>query len=261
MADTCFTARTPTTQSIITKIGRLGLWRNDSGQYTHAAITQLEKGIQRVLKQQYNPAGGINGILNLLIINNVGPQANKTTIAADILCESKQEADTKAAQKGTIVTPKITLQSDTQEEADRRNIINQALIGAKEGVVETLTKFVGTDITDAVLRRANGDYTGLNKYTLQELLQAAIDGADRPPATDVLTQLLEVINFVFDFRKKISATMESMQALTAMMKMYGIKISTPQIVLTLMTNIKVAAREDFGQEFHPAQQNICAKYT
>ena len=60
---------------------------------------------------------------------------------------------------------------------------------------------------------ANGDYKGLGEYTLQDLLQAAINGADRPPATDVLTQLLEVINFVFDFRKKISANMEGMQAL------------------------------------------------
>ena len=87
MADTCFTARTATKQSIVPEIGWLSLRRNDSGQYTHAAITQLEKGIQRVLKQQYNPAGGVNGMLNLLNQNNVGPQANKTATAADILCE------------------------------------------------------------------------------------------------------------------------------------------------------------------------------
>ena len=109
MADTCFTARTATKQSIVTEIGRLSLRCNDSRQYTHATITQLEKGIQRVLKQQYNPAGGVNGMLNLLNPNNVGPQANKTATAADILRESKQEADDEAAQKGTAVTPKITL--------------------------------------------------------------------------------------------------------------------------------------------------------
>ena len=62
-----------------------------------------------------------------------------------------------------------------KEEADRRNIINQALIGAKEEVVEALTTFVSINITDAVLRLADGDYKGLDKYTLQELLQAAID--------------------------------------------------------------------------------------
>ena len=73
--------------------------------------------------------------------------------------------------------------------------------------MEALTTFVGTDITYAVLGRANGDYKGLEEYTLQDLLQAAINGADHPPATDVLIQLLEAINFVFNFRKKISANM------------------------------------------------------
>ena len=79
--------------------------------------------------------------------------------------------------------------------------------------------------------------------------------------TDVLAQLLEVINFVFDFRKKISANMEGMQALTAQMKTYGIDVSTPQVVLTLMENIEVAACKDFRQEFCLALQNIRAKYT
>ena len=111
-----------------------------------------------------------------------------------------------------------------------------------------------------MLQRADGNYKGLNEYTLHELMQTAIDGANRPPATDVLTQLLEAINFVFDFCKKISANVEGLQALTARMKSYGIEVSTPTIMLTLMANIKVAAREDFGREFHPALQNICVKY-
>ena len=58
---------------------------NDSGQYTHAAFTQLVKGIQRALKQQYNPAGGSNGMLDLLNQNNKGPKANKSTTAEDVL--------------------------------------------------------------------------------------------------------------------------------------------------------------------------------
>jgi hypothetical protein len=66
IADTCLTARTATKQLIVTKIGRLSLWRNDSSQYMHAAIMQLKKGIQRVLKQHYNPDGGVNGMLDLL---------------------------------------------------------------------------------------------------------------------------------------------------------------------------------------------------
>ena len=127
--------------------------------------------------------------------------------------------------------------------------------------MEALTTFVGTNITNAVLRHADSNYKGLNEYTLHELMQAAIDGANCLPATDVLTQMLEAINFFFDFRKKISANMEGMQALTSWMKLYKSEVSTPTIVLTLMTNIEIAAWEDFGQEFFPALQNICVKYT
>ena len=164
MADSCFAAQTTTKQSIVTEIGRLSLWRNDSGQYTHSAITQLEKGIQRVLKQQYNPAGGVNGMLDLLNPNNVGPQANKTATAADILRELKQEADDEAAQKGTAVTPKITLRSDAQEEADRRNIINQALIGAKEGVVWALTSQIQFYDGPMAITKASTSTPSRNSY-------------------------------------------------------------------------------------------------
>ena len=102
MEDTCFTARTATKQSIVTKIGRLSLWRNDSGQYMHAAITQPEKGIQRVLKQQYNPTGGANGMLDLLNPNNVGPQANKTATAADIFVNQSETQTTKQHKKAPL---------------------------------------------------------------------------------------------------------------------------------------------------------------
>ncbi len=258
--DSCFTARTATKQSIVTKIWQLSLQRNDSKQYTHSAITQLEKGIQQVLKQQYIPAGGSNGMLDLLNQNNKGPQANETTTATDVLKESHKEADNKSKSTGKILTPKFTLCADAQDKANQRNIINQALIGAKEGILEALTTFVGTEITDTVLRRANGDYKDLDEYTLQELLQAAINGANRPPATDVLTQLLDVINYIFDFCRKISAKMEGIQTLTSCMVTYGIDISPAQVVLTLLANIKIAAHENFGREFCPALQNIQTKY-
>ena len=85
MTDLCFTARTVTKQSIVDEIRQLMFQRNDSGQYTHAAITQLVKGIEQVIKQQYNQAGGSNGMLDLLNQNKKGPQANKTKTAEDVL--------------------------------------------------------------------------------------------------------------------------------------------------------------------------------
>ncbi len=82
-------------------------------------------------------------------------------------------------------------------------MINQLVIGAKEGVVEAVTKLVGSDITDAVLRTANGsNHKSIDDYTLFAVMAAAIDGADRPSTTNVLEQLSSV-NPIFDLEKFI----------------------------------------------------------
>jgi hypothetical protein len=115
---------------VANKIGRLSLPKNESGQYMHANITQLKKGIKRILKQQYNPAGGDYGMLAILALNNYGPKANKMITTANMINMSKKEAKAESTAMGTTVRPKITSRADAQEEAKRLNTNNQALIGA-----------------------------------------------------------------------------------------------------------------------------------
>jgi hypothetical protein len=80
------------------------------------------------------------------------------------------------------------------------DVINQLVIGAKEGVVKAITKLVGSDITDAILRTAGGsDHKSINNFTLFEVMKLAINGANQPSTNDVLEQLLEVINHNFNF--------------------------------------------------------------
>jgi hypothetical protein len=56
---------------------------------------------------------------------------------------------------------------EAQEEANRLNVINQLVIGAKEGVVKAITKLVGGDVTNAILQMANGsNHKSINKFTL-----------------------------------------------------------------------------------------------
>jgi hypothetical protein len=80
-------------------------------------------------------------------------------------------------------------------------------------------------------------------------MAAAIDGADRPSTTDVLEQLLDVINHTFDFQKKVSINMELMQSNMSRMTTYGIGISIPQLTLTLIANIKNATKAEYGCKF------------
>jgi hypothetical protein len=57
------------------------------------------------------------------------------------------------------------------------NIINQSVIGAKEGVVEAVSKLVGSDITDAILRTVDSsNHKSINDFTLYDVMKVAIDG-------------------------------------------------------------------------------------
>jgi len=132
-------------------------------------------------------------------------------------------------------------------------------IGAKEGIVEAVSKLVGSDITDAILRTPDGsDHKSINDFTLYEVMKVAIDGADRPNTNDVLEQLIKVINHPFDFCK-VSVNMELMQSNAARMATYGIVIGTPQLTLTLLANIETATKSDYGREFCSAMHAIHKK--
>ncbi len=147
------------------------------------------------------------------------------------------------------ITPAITLCSEAQEEANRLNVNNQSVIGAKEGVVKALTELLGSNITDAVLQTANGsNHKIIDNYMLFAMMAAAIDGADQPSTTNMLEQLLEVINHTFGFQKKVSVNMELMQSNPARMAMYGIAISIPQLTLTLIANIENATKAKYGRK-------------
>ena len=130
------------------------------------------------------------------------------------------------------------------------NVINQSVIGAKEGVVEAVSKLVGSDITNAILQTADGsDHKSIDDFTLYDVIKVAINGADWPSINDVLEQLIKVINHTFVFRKKVSVNMELMQLNAARMATYGIVIGIPQLTLTLFANIKTATKSDYGCEF------------
>ena len=67
--------------------------------------------------------------------------------------------------------------ANAQEEADRQNQTNQAVIGAMEQATEAITKLVGSNFTDSVLRTANGNnFEGINDYHLHEIMVVAISG-------------------------------------------------------------------------------------
>ncbi len=129
-------------------------------------------------------------------------------------------------------------------------------------LVEAITKFVGSNITNAILQTAKGsNHKSINKFTLYKVMKVAINGADQPSTNNLLEQLIEVIYHNFDFCKKVSVNMELMQSNAAQMAMYGIIIGIPQLMLTLLANIEMATKSNNDRKFCSAMHAIRKKYT
>jgi hypothetical protein len=253
MAEACYTVWATTKQQVLDGINKLTLQTNKHGQYMHDAILLIQKGIQCVLVSQFNPSDPGKGMVKLLdngdnILTQV--QSTNAIMAGSVLKLAKTRVEELSTTTSKTVLPTFTTQMEAQEEANQLNVFNQSVIGAKEGVVEAVSKLVGSDITDNILRTANGsNHKSIDDFTLYDVMKVAIDGANRPSTNDVLEQLLEVINHTFNFPKKVSINMELMQLKVAQMAMYGIVIGIPQLMLTLLANIKMATKSYYGREF------------
>ncbi len=154
MAEACYMARATTKQQVLDRINKLTLQTNEHGQYTHNAILLLQIGVQRVLISQFNPSNPANGMVKLLDNGaNILTQIKSTDAitAGSILKTAKKQADKLTTTTGKTILPTFTKRTEAQEEAHHLNVINQLVIGAKEGVVKALAKLVGRNITNAIL--------------------------------------------------------------------------------------------------------------
>ncbi len=120
----------------------------------------------------------------------------------------------------------------------------------------------GAQVSDDALAQKYLLYTPPARLKLRyRSLRAYFFRANRPSTNDVLEHLLEVINHTFDFCKKISINMELLQSNAAQMATYGITIGVPQLVLTLLADIKTVMKSKYGHEFSSTMHAIQKKDT
>jgi hypothetical protein len=182
MAEACYRARATTKQQVLDGVKILTLQTNKHGRYMHNAILLLQKGIRHVLISQFNPSDPGKGMEKLLNDSNNLLTLVKSTdsiTVSYVIKKARNRADELTASTGKTVLLSITTQAEAQEEADRLNVINQSVIGAKEGVVKAITKLVGSDVTNAILRTADGsNHKSIDDFTLVEVMKSAINGAN-----------------------------------------------------------------------------------
>ena len=262
------TIRRTTRAEIREKVERLHLPRTATGQYHHDDLTTFVFALNRELRGQMNTGvdgPGMEGLLrsstDATNPSKISALRTKDVATPDTVLKDFRERAEALSTSTSKVEPEIVIRQEAGEEADRRNLAVQAILGAKEGVADGLTTKLGRTVTDGVLLTASGPhYKSIDDYELHELVAAAFQNADRPDSNDILQQLSEIFTFTFDHTKKVSTNYENLRAQCARLKSYGITVTEPQQAMIILANIEKAAAEDYGREFRPALQTVRRAY-
>ena len=267
MADAAVTARYAAKTLMLELLGKHELSTNSAGQYNVESATRWISAMERDLREFYVPGGSTNndGILQLCNAGSDLAKIKSTDIhtVATVLQHSKDVAarKTRASTTNTTYQPEITSRADANDEAERINTRVQTVVGAKEAIAEAITLKFGTNITNSVLRTADGsDFKSINEWTVEDLLEAIRQGADRPTTTDVHAQVNRLINFSFNFQHKIQHNYDNMHATAGKLKSVGIVLEPSLLGLLLIHQVELAQKHEWGRDFRTAMQTIRKKY-
>ena len=186
-----------------------------------------------------------DGMMGLLSTTKNTLMDYKATISIkrkDVLRDSMEAADRLTIISGTTAQPEIATNSDAQEEADRQNTYRLAAIGVKEGVAEGITKIVGKDITNRILRTSDGiSFKSVDNYQLHQLVTAITEGAKRPEATTIRQQSVNIAGMVFDWRDTVAINLEKFAMNAAKTQAYSIGVHDNLKALVILANVEWAA--------------------
>jgi hypothetical protein len=267
MTDAAVTARYAALELVTKQLEEIELSTTSTGAYNVDAGTKWLGGLENHLKELYVPGGSSNNDGALQICNAGTDLANiKSTdmhTAATVLKLFKDMAAAKTAADPTqqVYSPEITVRADANDEAERLNTRAQFIIGVKEAISKVATKRFGKNITDPVLRNADGsDFKSINDWTVKELLEAIRQGADRPTNEDTFAKALQVFRTDFNFQSKIQTNYDSLNAKAGQLKHFGITIGPSILGFLLFRQVEQASTYEWGRDLRPAIQTIRQKY-
>ena len=237
--------------------------KNEVGGYAYNDANMLVTEIERVLAEQLfeDSTDGMKGLLSTATNTLTEYKATISIKRKDVLKDSKDAAARLSSSSGTTVQAEIVTNSDAQEEADRQNTYRLAAIGVKEGVAAGITKIVGKDITNPILRTSDGiSFKSVDHYQLHQLITAITEGAERPEATTIRQQFVNIAGMVFDWRDTVAINVEKFATNAAKTQAYGIRVHDDLKAVVILANVEWAARQSWGTEIGVAHRTIKAKY-
>ena len=174
----CTEART----RVLREMSEIRLQKNEVGSYAYNEVNTLITQIERVLEWKLfkDSTDGMN----------VGNALNKYNLTVhikkiDVLAALRAAAE-RASTDNRTVKPDIDNNSDVLDKADRQNVFFHAAIGVNKGILEGITKIVGSDITNPILRTTdNSNFKLVDQYHIHQLFTTITEGSERPELSNI----------------------------------------------------------------------------
>jgi len=258
-----FKIRSEAKEQVLAAFAAIDILKNEVGGYAYNDANTLVTEIKCVLAEQLfeDSTDGMKGLLSTATNTLMEYKATISIKRKDVLKDSKDATARLSSSSGPTVQPEIATNSNAQEEADRQNTYQLAAIGVKEGVAAGITKIIGKGITNPVLLTTDGiSFKSVDQYQLHQLVTTITEGAERPEATTIRQQFVNIAGMVFDWRDTASINVEKFAMDAAKTQAYGICVHDDLKAVVILANMEWAARQSWGTEISVAHRTIKAKY-
>ena len=238
-----FRVRTEARTRVLTEMSEIRLHKNKVGGYAYndadTLITQIERVLERKLFE--DSADEMKG-LSSAVGNALKDYKSTAHIKKrDVLAASRAAAE-RASIEDSTAEPEINTNSDTQDKADRQNVFRLAEIGVKEGITEGITKIVGRDTTNPILRTTdNSNFKSVDQYQIHQLFTAITEGAERPESSNIRRQFVKIAGNFFHWRETVVTNIERMAAMAAKLLGYSVRVHSDLRVVVILANTEWAA--------------------
>jgi hypothetical protein len=231
---------------VLAAFAAIDIRKNEVGGYAYNEANMLVTEIERVLAEQLfeDSTDGMKGLLSTATNTLTEYKATNSIKRKDVLKGSKDAAAHLSSSSGTTVQAEIVTNSDAQEEADRQDTYQLGAIGVKEGVAAGITKLVGKDITNPILRTTDGiSFKSENDYQLHQLITAITEGTDRPEVTTIRNQFITIAGMVLDWRDTVTSNAEKFATNAAKTQAYGIRVHNDLKAVVILANVEWVAHQ------------------
>ena len=121
----------------------------------------------------------------------------------DVITASRAAAERASIEDSTVKLD-INTNSDAQDEADSQNVFRLTAIGVKEGITEGITKIVGREITNPILRTTdNSDFKSLYQYQIHQPFTEITEGVEQTGSSNIRRQFVNIARTIFDWREAV----------------------------------------------------------